>query len=73
MLVKNLTNVQLQHLVWRLVRKTYCDYLIACKIARLETKHKDEEVYQVFKDAGCSERSAKIHAGKVERFVLLAR
>ena len=73
MLVKQLTNVQLQHLAWRLDSKTFCGYLTACKIARLETKHKDYEVYQVFREAGCGERSAKIHAGKVERFVLLAQ
>ena len=69
MLVKQLTNVQLQHLAWRLDSKTSCGYLTACKIARLETKHKDYEVYQVFREARCGERSAKIHAGKVDSFI----
>ena len=72
MLVKQLTKPQLQHLAWRLDSKTACGYLTACRIARLETSHKDGEVFQVFKEVGCSERSAKIHAGKVERFALLA-
>ena len=68
MKVNQLTKVQRQHLAWRLDNKTGCGLLNALKIARLETKFNDQEVASVFRWAGLGDRSAKIHAGKVERF-----
>lgn len=68
MKLKDLSEIKRSHLAWRLDRKTCCGYLTACRIARLGTRFDDQEVYAVFFWAGCSERSAKIHAGKVERF-----
>jgi hypothetical protein len=68
--VDQLTEVQRQHLAWRLDNKTGCGLMTACKIARLETEFNGKEVHHIFQWAGLAERSAKIHAGKVERFSL---
>ena len=70
MKVENLSEIQRQHLAWRLDNKTGCGLMTACRIARLETEFNDKDVHSVFLWAGLPERSAKIHAGKVERFQL---
>jgi len=70
MKVKDLAEVQRQHLAWRLDNKTGCGLITACRIARLGTEFDEKEVHNVFHWAGLTERSAKIHAGKVERFRL---
>jgi hypothetical protein len=66
--LKDLSEVKRSHLAWRLDNKTTCGLIAACRIARLGTHFDDQEVYAIFRWAGLSERSAKIHAGKVERF-----
>ncbi|SET40195.1 hypothetical protein SAMN05216326_12511 [Nitrosomonas marina] len=70
MRLDQLNLVQRQHLAWRLDHKTACGMLTACQIARLGTEFDSKQVFEVFIWAGKSERSAKIHAGKVERFTL---
>ena len=68
MKISELTDVQKQHLAWRLDAKTYCGYLTACRIARGELG--DDDLVTVFKKADKSEHSAKIHARKVINFSL---
>ena len=69
MKIKDLSELKGSHLAWRLDHKTACGYLTACKVARLQVSHMNNmEVYRVFMWAGCSELSARIHAGKVERY-----
>ncbi len=63
-----LNKTQLMHLAWRLDHKTACGLITACRIARLETEFNHKEVWEVFAWTGLSQRSAKIHAGKTERF-----
>jgi hypothetical protein len=66
--VKDLAEIQRQHLAWRLDHKTACGMITAGHIARLEPIWADWEVWRVFEWAGRSERSAKIHAKKVIEF-----
>lgn len=68
MILSELPELNRQHLAWRLDSKTACGYLTACRIARLETQHKDMQVYEVFEWAGKTRHSAKIHAKKVVNF-----
>lgn len=70
MKLNELTEIKRSHFAWRLDHKTACGLLTACRIARLETEWNDKEVYEIFEWAGLTKRSAKIHAGKVERFEL---
>ena len=72
MKIKDLSEAQRQHLVWRLDNKTACGVLTACRIANLGTDFDEKDVCAVFEWAGLTERSAKIHAGKVERFNLIS-
>lgn len=67
-LLRDLSHEQRCHLAWRLESKTFCGYLNACRIARLETDHKHRPVYEVFLWAGMTERAAKIHSTKVINF-----
>lgn len=67
--LRDLNEVQRQHLAWRLDHKTYCGLLTACSIARLEhDKYNDMPLYQLFMDFDMTERAAKIHACKVISF-----
>ena len=66
MKISDLTTEQKGHLAWRLDAKTYVGYLTACRIARGEFG--DDTVFEVFRKAGRSEYSAKIHARKVLNF-----
>jgi hypothetical protein len=68
MILSELPELNRKHLAWRLDHKTACGYLTACRIARLETEHKNMQVFEVFVWAGKSERAAKIHAKKVINF-----
>jgi len=70
MLLKELSPIKRNHLAWRLDHKTYCGLLSACRIARLETAHKELEVWKIFQAMGLTERSSKIHATKVINFKL---
>jgi predicted membrane GTPase involved in stress response len=66
--ISDLTDEKKSHLAWRLDHKTYVGYLTACRIARGEFG--DDLLVTVFKKAGKSERSAKIHARKVVEYRL---
>lgn len=66
MKISELTDIQKQHLAWRLDHKTYCGLLTACRIAKGELG--DDDLVEVFKKADKSEHSAKIHARKVINF-----
>ena len=66
--IADLNDNQRSHLAWRLDHKTYCGLITACKIARLETKHKDEPIYKLFIEMGMTMRASKIHACKVINF-----
>ena len=68
MKISELSDVQKQHLAWRLDAKTYCGYLTAGRIARGEFG--DDDLVDVFRKAGKSEHSAKIYARKVINFSL---
>jgi hypothetical protein len=68
--ISDLSEVQRQHLAWRLDHKTYVGALTACKIARGDFG--DSDLIDVFKKAGKTEHSAKIHARKVINFPLVA-
>lgn len=70
--LSDLNEDQRGHLAWRLDSKTCCGYLSACKIARLETPHKDMPIYELFMEMGMTEKAAKIHACKVINFRLKA-
>ena len=69
MRISELSEVKKQHMVWRLDHKTPMGILTAGRIVN-GLEFGDLEVNEVFKRAGLSDRSAKIHAGKVERFNL---
>jgi predicted membrane GTPase involved in stress response len=66
--ISDLTDTQKSHLAWRLDHKTYVGYLTACRIARGEFGN--DTVVDVFRKAGRSDHSAKIHARKVVNFHL---
>jgi hypothetical protein len=66
--LKDLSEIKRSHLAWRLDHKTACGLITSCRISMLGTHFDDQEVYSIFEWAGLSRRSAKIHAGKVERF-----
>jgi hypothetical protein len=64
--ISELTKDQKGHLAWRLDHKTHVGYLTACRIARGELG--DLDLIDIFKQAGRTDRSAKIHARKVINF-----
>lgn len=64
--ISELSEMQKQHLAWRLDHKTYVGYITACRIARGEFG--DDTLLEVFTKAGKSEHAAKIHARKVLNF-----
>jgi len=64
--ISELSEIRVQHLVWRIDHKTPIGLLTAARIARGEFG--DLEIREVFVRCGLSARSAAIHAGKVERF-----
>jgi hypothetical protein len=64
--ISELNDEQRAHLAWRLDHKTYVGFITAGRIVRGEFG--DDEVREIFKRAGKSERSAAYHAGQVERF-----
>lgn len=66
--ISELTKTQKGHLAWRLDHKTYVGYLTALRVVRGEFG--DDDLVSVFKRAGRSDRSAKIHARKVLNFTL---
>ena len=68
MKIAELSEIQKQHLAWRLDHKTGTGLLTACAIARGE--HGDLDLVEVFTRAGKSAHSAKIHARKVINFAI---
>lgn len=67
--ISELSDIQKQHLAWRLDNKTGCGLLTACSIARGE--HGDLNLVYVFVQyGGRTRRSAIIHARKVMEFKL---
>lgn len=66
MKISELTEIQKQHLAFRLDNNTSMGYIGACQVARIELG--DDEIVDVFRKAGKSEHSAKILAKKVETF-----
>ncbi len=66
--ISDLDYIQRSHFAWRLDHKTAMGLLTACAYARGE--HGDLEIAEVFKIAGKSEHSAKIHAAKVLSYSL---
>lgn len=68
MKVSELTEVQQGHLAWRLDHKTAVGFITSVKVARGEGDWGDKDLVEVFKWAGCSDHSAKIHARKVINF-----
>ena len=66
MRVSELTEEQKRHLAWRLSRKTTLDQVAACRYARGEGG--DLEVVELFKIAGRSDRSAKLHATEARNY-----
>lgn len=62
-LISELTENQKSHLAWRIDHVTGHGYITACAIARGDFG--DMLVSDVFRKAGKSDRSAKIHAHKV--------
>lgn len=69
MKISELSELQKQHLVWRLDHKTGLGLLTACAIA--QGKHGDLDLVDVFQRGGRSLHSAKIHARKVINFSLV--
>lgn len=68
MKLSELSELRKQHLAWRLDTKTGMGFLTACRYARGEFG--DLDLVEIFKRAGRSDHSAKIHARKVMDFVL---
>lgn len=66
MRLSELSEVQREHLVWRIDHKTGLGLLTACRIAKGEFG--DDELVDVFKKAGKSDRSARYHERAVARF-----
>lgn len=67
MLLSQLTYDQKGHLVWRLDHNTCCGFLTALRVAK--GRFGDLDLVDIFERFGdSSNRSAKILAGKVERF-----
>ena len=70
-LLQDLSEQKRKHLAWRLDNKTWCGYVSACKIARLDIPEMNTlPVWKIFELAGKSTRSAKIHAKKVIDFTI---
>lgn len=65
--VSGLTDIQRQHLAWRLDHKTVCGYITAGRIARGEILQ-GRTLVEIFEWAGKSPHAAKIHACKVLHF-----
>mgnify|MGYP001578594316 CR=1 FL=1 len=65
--ISELTQIQRNHLAWRLDHKTCCGYLTACHIARGDHKE-DYELNKVFEMFDMTPHQAKIHATKVINF-----
>lgn len=63
MRISELSEIQKQHLIWRLDSKTYVGFITACRIVR--GVFGDDDLIDIFKRAGRSDRSAKIYARKV--------
>lgn len=68
MKISELSETQKQHLAWRLDHKTAMGLFTACGYAREDFG--DLDLVEVFKRAGRSDHSAKIHARKVINFTL---
>jgi hypothetical protein len=68
MKLSELSGLQKQHLIWRLDHKTGMGLLTACSIAKGQYGNLD--LIDIFKQAGKSDHSAKIHARKVINFTL---
>lgn len=68
MKLSDITHEQACHLAWRLDHKTAMGMLTACAFARGD--HGDLPIFEIFKIAGKSEQSAKIHARKVVNYSL---
>lgn len=66
MKISELTEIQKQHLIWRLDHKTCCGLITACRIAKGEWGNLD--LIELFQRFDMSLRSAKIHATKVRNF-----
>lgn len=68
MKLSELSEIQRRHLVWRLDAKTAMGLLTASRYARAEAG--DLDLIDIFRRAGKSDHSAKIHSRKVINFVL---
>jgi hypothetical protein len=66
MKISELTDLQKQHLAWRLDHNTACGMLTAIRIARGDCE--DYDLIDLFITVGQSNRSAKILATKVSNF-----
>ncbi len=66
MKISELSEIQKQHLVWRLDHKTATGYITASAIARGD--YGDIDLVDVFLSADRTLHSAKIHARKVRNF-----
>jgi hypothetical protein len=66
--ISQLNSIQKSHLAWRIDNKTGVGMLTAAKIARGDQG--DKNLDQIFIECGCTERSAKIYARKVQNFKL---
>ena len=66
MKLSELSEIQKQHLVWRLDHNTYVGLLTACRIVRGEFG--DDDLIEIFKKAGRTTHSAKILARKIINF-----
>ena len=69
--LNDLSELQRQHLAWRLDHKTYCGLITASAIARLQHKDcNDIPIYKLFMEFDMTEKAAKIHACKVINYRL---
>ena len=66
MKVSDLNNYQKQHLAWRLDHKTATGLITASAIARGD--HGNKSVMDIFKESGCSNRSAAQHVYWVKNY-----
>lgn len=69
MKLSELSDIQKQHLAWRLDNKTHCGLITACAVSRGD--HGDLDLVDIFLQYGhMTKHSAKIHAKKVIDFKL---
>lgn len=67
MRVSELTDLQRNHMIWRLDHNTGCGLLTAIHVCSKINETNVKEVFLTY--GGCSPRSAAILSGKVERFM----